>query len=47
MTIKYSIIIPTRNKAEYLPYAIKSVLDSSRDDIEVIVSNNFSTDNTS
>ena len=47
MTIKYSIVIPTRNRGEYLPYAIKSVLDSPRDDIELIVSNNFSTDNTS
>lgn len=46
MTIKYSIVIPTRNRAEYLPYAIQSVLDSSRTDIELIVSNNFSTDST-
>lgn len=46
MTIKYSIVIPTRNRAEYLPYAIQSVLDSSRTDIELIVSDNFSTDST-
>lgn len=46
MTIKYSIVIPTRNRAEYLPYAIQSVLDSERNDIELIVSNNFSTDAT-
>jgi glycosyltransferase involved in cell wall biosynthesis len=46
MTIKYSIVIPTRNKAEYLPFAIQSVLDSPRSDIELIVSNNFSTDAT-
>lgn len=46
MTIKYSIVIPTRNRAEYLPYAIKSVLHSSRKDIELIVSNNFSSDKT-
>lgn len=47
MPAKYSIIIPTRNRAEFLPYAIKSVLDSSRNDVEIIVSNNFSTDATS
>ena len=46
MTIKYSIIIPTRNRAEYLPYAIKSVINSPRLDIELIVSNNHSTDET-
>ena len=46
MKVKYSIIIPTRNRAEYLPFAIKSVLNSSRKDIELIVSNNFSTDKT-
>ena len=46
MTVKYSIVIPTRNRAEYLPYAIKSVLDSQRKDIELIVSNNFSSDTT-
>ena len=46
MKIKYSIIIPTRNRAEYLPFAIKSVLNSSRKDIELIISNNFSTDKT-
>lgn len=46
MTIKYSIVIPTRNRAKYLPYAIKSVLYSSRKDIELIISNNFSSDAT-
>lgn len=46
MTIKYSVVIPTRNRAEYLPYAIKSVLNSKRRDIELIISNNFSTDET-
>ena len=46
MTTKYSIIIPTRNKSYYLPYAIQSVLNSDRKDIELIVSNNFSTDET-
>ncbi len=46
MTIKYSIVIPTRNRAEYLYYAIRSVLDSTRTDIELVVSNNFSSDET-
>ncbi len=47
MRIKYSIVIPTRNKCEYLSYAIQSVLESERNDIELIVSNNFSNDATS
>jgi len=46
MAIKYSIIIPTYNRAEYVFYAIKSVLQSPRLDIELIVSDNLSTDNT-
>ncbi len=46
MSIKYSIVIPTRNRDMYVPYAIKSVLKSTRTDIELIVSDNFSTDNT-
>lgn len=47
MTIKYSIVIPTKNRAYYLKYAIKSVLSSPRQDIELVVSNNFSSDETS
>lgn len=47
MTIKYSIVIPTKNRAYYLKYAIKSVLISPRQDIELVVSNNFSSDETS
>ena len=43
---KYTIIIPTRNREEYLPYAIESVLASDREDIELIVSNNHSMDDT-
>jgi glycosyltransferase involved in cell wall biosynthesis len=46
MSIKYSIVIPTRNRAEYLPHAVRSVLVSDRDDIELIVSNNHSSDGT-
>lgn len=44
---KYSIVIPTRNRVEYLPYAIESVLSNKRDDIEVVVSDNHSLDGTS
>jgi glycosyltransferase involved in cell wall biosynthesis len=46
VNIKYSVIIPTRNGLSYLPYAIKSVLSSERDDIELIISNNHSNDGT-
>lgn len=46
MSIKYTVVIPTRNRIEYLPYAIKSVLDSGRPDIELIISNNHSSDGT-
>ena len=46
MPVKYSIVIPTRNREEYLPYAVHSVLDSDRDDIELVVSNNHSNDST-
>lgn len=43
---KYSIVIPTRNREKYLPYAVESVLSSKRADIELIVSNNHSADGT-
>lgn len=44
--MKYSIIIPTRNKVEYLRYAVDSVLNQSYVDFELLVSNNHSTDGT-
>lgn len=43
---KYSILIPTRNGARYLPYAIDSVLSQTSQDFELIVSDNHSTDGT-
>jgi len=46
MSLKYSIVIPTRNRVEYLQYAVRSVLESDRNDIELIVSNNHSSDGT-
>jgi glycosyltransferase involved in cell wall biosynthesis len=42
-----SILIPTYNRADYLEKCIKSVLASDSDQIEVLVSNNSSTDHTS
>lgn len=43
---KFSIIIPTYNRAGYLDEAISSVLKQSYEDFEVIVSDNCSTDGT-
>lgn len=43
----FSIIIPAYNYADVLPRAIKSVLQQSGDDWELIVINDGSTDNTS
>ena len=44
--IKYSILIPTFNKCEYLNYTLKSILQNDYEDFEVIVSNDHSTDGT-
>ena len=41
-----SVIIPTRERADTLLFAIKTALDQNSDDYEVIVSDNFSQDNT-
>jgi len=40
-----SILIPTRNRAKYLKYAIQSALNVPSDKIEIIVSENYSSDN--
>lgn len=44
--MKYSIIIPNRNRKEYLEYIIASVLLSAHDrtDYEILVSDNYSSD---
>jgi glycosyltransferase involved in cell wall biosynthesis len=42
----FSIILPTRNNANYLKGAIETVVNQDFDDYELIVSNNFSDDNT-
>ncbi len=41
-TVKFSVVIPTRERAETLRFALGSCLDQSFDDYEVIVSDNFS-----
>lgn len=42
----FSVILPTRNRAEYLPSAIQTVLNQTFTDFELIVSNNCSSDET-
>lgn len=42
----FSILIPTRNRADLLRYAIQSVLQQDCDDYELIVSDNDSSDDT-
>lgn len=41
----FSIVIPTRNRHETLPYAIKTVLQQDFEDYEIIVSDNSDPDN--
>lgn len=43
---RFSIVIPTRSRANLLGYAIRSALAQTHDDFEVLVSDNFSTDAT-
>lgn len=42
----FSILIPTRNRSEYLKYALDSALSQTFKDLEVVVSDNASEDNT-
>lgn len=44
--IKVSLIIPTRERAETLKYTIQTALNQQLEEYEVIVSDNFSQDNT-
>jgi glycosyltransferase involved in cell wall biosynthesis len=44
--LKISIVIPTRNGAPYLRYCIETCLASDDQNLEVIVSDNCSSDNT-
>jgi glycosyltransferase involved in cell wall biosynthesis len=42
----FSVVLPTLNRADYLVLAIQSVLNQTFGDFELIISDNFSTDNT-
>lgn len=44
--MKFTIAIPTRNRAELLRRALKSALNQDYDDYEIVVSNNASSDDT-
>ncbi|WP_193221949.1 glycosyltransferase family 2 protein [Amylibacter sp. SFDW26] len=44
--MKISIIIPTRERADYLSYSLQTALEIEDDNVEIIVSDNFSTDHT-
>ena len=46
MSPKFSVVIPTYNQADFLKVALRSVLDQTFQDFEVIVVNNHSTDHT-
>lgn len=46
MAIRFSVIIPTYNQADFLRKALKSVFGQTYPDYEVIVVNNMSTDDT-
>jgi glycosyltransferase involved in cell wall biosynthesis len=42
----FSIVIPTFNRSELFPYAVRSILQQSFENYEIIVSDNFSGDDT-
>jgi glycosyltransferase involved in cell wall biosynthesis len=42
----FTVVIPTYNRADLLPLSIQSVLDQTFQDFEIIVVDNFSSDNT-
>jgi glycosyltransferase involved in cell wall biosynthesis len=42
----FSVVMPTRNRAQLLPFAINSVLNQTFADFEIIVSDNYSSDDT-
>ena len=43
---KFSVVIPTYNQCNYLAKAIKSVINQSINDVEIIIIDNFSNDKT-
>ena len=46
MHIKYSILVPTFNKCDYLKYTVQAILENRFKDFELIISNDYSTDDT-
>ena len=40
--MKFSVLLPTRNRLQYLKHALYSVLEQDEDDVEIIISDNFS-----
>lgn len=44
--IKISVIIPTYNRAKFIPNAVKSIIDQNYNNIEIIIVDDGSTDNT-
>ena len=45
-TIKFTVIIPTRERADVLFHSLRTVVAQDYDDLTIIVSDNFSQDNT-
>ena len=43
---KLSVIIPTKNRCEHLKRAVNSILDQTSKNIEIIIIDDASTDNT-
>jgi abequosyltransferase len=46
MPVKLSICIPTYNRAKFLPELLDSIISQANDEIEIVISDNASTDNT-
>ncbi|MHB8590008.1 MAG: glycosyltransferase family 2 protein [Candidatus Dormibacteraceae bacterium] len=44
MTLKFSVLLPTRNRLEYLKYAVETVRRQDYDDWEIIIADNNSDD---
>jgi glycosyltransferase involved in cell wall biosynthesis len=44
--MKFSIVMPTRNRAHLLGNALRAAVEQDFDDYEIVVSNNFSSDDT-
>ena len=46
MSIRFTVGVPTYNRANYLPYTLSCLLQQTYRDFEVVISDNASTDNT-